>query len=190
MESYKFFDSTSTDERTYNADKYAEYFRALIEDGVQFADGNDLSVTNTGGDMISTINSGSCFIQGYQYILTGTKDFIHDNPDATYHRIDRIVLRLDTNIDKRYIQAVLIKGTPSATPTPPELTQDLEGTGIHEYPLAQMLITAGQAFIGNADITIESNYAKIVNPLYRQVFISNAEPNPTHGKDGDIFIKY
>lgn len=188
-EKSKFFSSQNKD-RQYTSDDFVEYFRGLVLDGIQFGNTDSLKASNTGLDMNTTISPGACFIQGYQYILTENTSLNHDNADATNNRIDRIVLRLDTNMEVRSISLVTLKGTPDVSPVAPTLTQHLENTGIYEYPLAQVLISAGQSFINSDAITNESHYAKILNPRYRQIIIRNIDPDPNEGQDGDIFIKY
>lgn len=183
-EIYRFFDSTEQDPRQYPADHFAEFFRGIIKDGVQYDTESGLNVVANGINMTVTLRAGAAFIQGYQYILDEDMELTHDNPDAS-NRIDRIVLRLDRNPDQRKINAVIKKGI--AGGGAPELSRT---EYIYEYPLAQILIKAGQSYIAQSQVTIEAEKAKILNNKYRQIFIGTGNPDPTLGADGDIFIKY
>lgn len=186
-EIYRFFDSAADDERTYPADHFAEYFRGIIRDGIQYDNEEGLQVTASGADMTTTLNVGAAFVQGYQYVLTEPLQFVHDNPDPTNDRIDRIVLRLDKSIEKREIKAVLKKGVPTATPEVPALER---AGDVYEYPLAQIRIVAGQAYILPEAVTIEAEKARILNNKYRQIFISTEDPDPSMGSEGDLWIRY
>lgn len=183
-EIYRFFDSTVEDERKYPADHFAEYFRGIIKDGVQYDSEAGLNIVANGTDMTITLKAGSAFIQGYQYTLTEDMEITHDNPD-TSNRIDRLVLRLDKNPDKRKINAVIKKGAPGDDM--PSLTRT---EYIYEYPLAQILIKAGQSYIAQSQIRPEAEKAKILNDKYRQIFISQLDPDPGVGSDGDLWVRY
>lgn len=146
-----FFDSTAEDPREYTADEFAEYFRRVLTDGI-FNGGTNLQVTADGTNMNVNIADGYAWIQGYMYKVYGAHTLTLDTADPTYDRIDRVVLRLDKSLEKRSIEAVVLKGTPSATPTPPALTRN---DNVYELSLAQVRVIAGKSFIEGFQITDE-----------------------------------
>lgn len=183
----RFFRSDNGD-RKYTAQDWADYFKALIKDGVTYDQDEGLEVYSSGSDMVSRIKIGGAFIQGYNYEQDEEVELLHDTETSGSNRIDRVVLRLDISDEGRKIEPTILKGTPSSSPQPPELTQDLTNEKIYEYSLAQVLIETGQAQIGVGNITKESEKAKILNSMYRQIFISDQVPNPEDGSEGDIWI--
>lgn len=153
-EIYRFFDSADPIEpdRVYNAEEFSEYFHLLIKTGVVQNMLDELSVTNTGENMVSTVNTGFAFIKGRYYENTEPLNLTHDTESIGNDRIDRIVLRLDLNTENRYIRAFIKKGKAGTSPVPPTLQQD---DFIYEISLAQVYITGGQSFIDQESITDE-----------------------------------
>ncbi|MBY6269773.1 hypothetical protein [Parageobacillus thermoglucosidasius] len=159
-----FFDSTAEDPREYTADEFAEYFRQVLTDGI-FNGGTNLQVTADGTNMNVNIADGYAWIQGYMYKVYDGHTLTLDTADPTYDRIDRIVLRLDKSLEKRSIEAVVLKGTPSATPTPPALTRN---ENVYELSLAQVRVIAGKSYIESFQITDErlnTSVCGLVNSL-------------------------
>jgi hypothetical protein len=161
----RFFDSTPEDERYYSADEFAEYFRRLLTNGI-FNGGTNLQVGCDGTNIMTYINEGFAWIEGYMYKIEGGPFYLtHDLPDTQYDRIDRIVLRLDKSLEVRAINAKVLKGTPSATPTPPALTRN---DNVYEISLAQVRIEAGKSYIEAYQITderLDNNVCGLVNSL-------------------------
>ena len=105
-EQYRFFDSVDgEDERLYTADEFAEYFRQFITSGI-FNGGENLRVKTTGTDMSILINEGYAWIEGYLYkIETEPLKLVIDSADPILNRIDRIIIRLDKSLEKRYVSS-------------------------------------------------------------------------------------
>ena len=185
----RFFRSYNGD-RKYTAQDWADYFKALIRDGVTYDQDEGLAVYATGSNMKSRIKTGGAFIQGYNYEQDEEVELVHDTETSGQNRIDRVILRLDVSDEVRKITPMILKGLPSANPAPPVLTQDLTTTKVHEYPLAQVLIETGKAQIDPGSITKEAEKAKILNSNYRQIFISKDEPTLEDGAEGDLWVKY
>jgi hypothetical protein len=159
-----FFDSIAEDPREYTADEFAEYFRRVLTDGI-FNGGTNLQVTADGTNMNVNIADGYAWIQGYMYKVYDGHTLTLDTADPTLNRIDRIVLRLDKSLEKRSIEAVVLKGTPSATPTPPVLTRN---DNVYEISLAQVEVIAGKSFIEGFQVTderLDTNVCGLVNSL-------------------------
>jgi len=151
VEESGFFDSVNGD-RVYPADKFAKYFRKLVSDGVLYETGTDLQITAPETGMSVVINPGYALIKGYWYDLSEPLTLPIEPADATYDRIDRVILRLDLNTDVRDIKARVLTGTPSDTPTPPALTRT---DNVYDLSLAQVYVKAGTGVIHSSDITDE-----------------------------------
>ena len=161
----RFFDSTSEDERYYSADEFAEYFRRLLTNGI-FNGGTNLQVGCDGNNIMTYVNEGFAWIEGYMYKIEGGPFYLtHDLPDTQYDRIDRIVLRLDKSLEVRAINAKVLKGTPAANPVPPALTRN---DNVYEISLAQVRILKGKSYIEGFQITderLDASVCGLVNSL-------------------------
>lgn len=143
----RFFNSVTGDERTYQAEDFAQFFQNFLGNG--FFEGLGVSAENT----INTIVSpGSAFIEGHEYTNTTSLTLVHDPADAVHDRIDRVVLRLNKDIEERSIKAFVIKGETGASPAPPALTRN---NYVYEISLAQIRIVAGKSYIDSSQITDE-----------------------------------
>lgn len=160
-----FFDSTGTDEREYTADQFADYFRSFLTNGI-FNGGEALRVSADGNDMRTFIKPGKSWINGYLYKVYDENFYItHDVADPSLDRIDRVVLRLDTSLEKRSISAVILKGTPASQPIVPPIVRE---NNIYDLALAQVIIEAGKSFIEAyqiADERLDSTVCGLVNSL-------------------------
>lgn len=146
-----FFDSTSTDVRTYPARDFADYFAQILTNGV-FNGGQYLNPTATGTDAIVRISPGYAWINGYVYSIYATPLSLQIQPATSLPRIDRIVLRLDTSLPTRSIRALVIQGSPNSNPTPPSL---IRSGDVYELSLAQVRVDANSTIITQANITDE-----------------------------------
>lgn len=141
-ENYRFFNSATGDQREYQAAEFAEYFSRFISDGI-FAENNQLGLrVSIGTGLKINVAPGYAFIRGYLY---------HNDPElvkdidvahATFHRIDRVVVRLDELA--RTIKIVVKKGSPASNPVPPQVDVD-------ELSLARVTVSAGASSVGVID---------------------------------------
>lgn len=141
-----FFNSENGD-RIYNADDLARRFKLFFTNGVFFNRSNALQVVSNEGLSVNIL-TGACNIDGYTAEVTSAENILLDNPDSTYSRIDAICLCLD--LTEREIRAEVIKGTPSAIPSAPYITE----TDTKKY-LCLAYVTVGQQVqtIYQADIS-------------------------------------
>lgn len=120
--------------------------------------GNELKVFGDSTGMQVKVPSGRAWIQGFYYEQDGliwpniTKAI--STADATYPRIDRVALRLDTVANT--ISLVVLQGLPAASPTPPALTQT---SAQWDLPLAQITVDAAVATIAAAKVTDDRQWA-------------------------------
>lgn len=157
---YGHFDSAINDKRALLAEDWARYIRTFITDGIRNG-GTCLQVTNTRSTstdtMVISIDGGIANIQGYIFI--SEKDskgkYIElelEESHNQYDRIDRVVLRLDRNVQKRKIEPIILRGTASSNPIPPALTRN---SVVYELSLAKILVKANTLIIKQEDITDE-----------------------------------
>lgn len=147
-ELYGFFDSTTGDERSYNADQLATAFRTLSRDGT--SDKQDsLRVEPAGDSMAVVVNPGACVIDGYFYALMddgGSAKRLNLAVSGASPRIDLVVARLDltTSVSGRKITLEIKQGTPGASPTAPAITSTAT---IKEISLARVTVPASSTAI-------------------------------------------
>ena len=93
---YWFFNSASGDTRAYQAADFARYFGLVLTSGLFSLDNQiGLRVRADGTDMRSYVETGKALIKGFAYENDADEYLLHDLPEVTNNRIDRVVLRLD-----------------------------------------------------------------------------------------------
>lgn len=152
---YGHFDSAINDKRTLLAEDWAKYIRTFITDGIRNG-GTCLQVTNKTGMSIN-IDEGIANIQGYIFISErdGKGRYMElelEDSHNQYNRIDRVVLKLDRNAQKRTIEPIILRGTASSNPVPPALTRN---NLVYEISLAKIFVKANTLVIKQEDITDE-----------------------------------
>ncbi|HNZ62767.1 MAG TPA: hypothetical protein PKH23_00315, partial [Bacillota bacterium] len=159
LEQSRFFDSVG-DDRTYQAEQFAEYFRLFLTDGIKNG-GTNLKVTAPGTGMTVNIDYGIALIQGYAYWLendnTGIKA-LTIGASTSQPRIDRVILRLDRSLSERQITVAVKEGTPATAPVPPALTRS---SNVYELSLAKVSVAANAVKIENANVTDERFNASV-----------------------------
>ena len=152
---YGHFDSAINDKRSLLAEDWAKYIRTFITDGIRNG-GTCLQVTNKTGMSIN-IDEGIANIQGYIFISERDSSgrYIElevEDSHNQYNRIDRVVLRLDRNAQKRTIEPIILRGTASSNPVPPALTRN---NLVYEISLAKIFVKANTLVIKQEDIIDE-----------------------------------
>lgn len=115
--------------------------------------GDDFDVTLTGADNTITVGPGIAWLRITKFwgVVAGMKEDTAVDmgiPDATYPRIDALVLRYDAN--KNGGELVAKKGTAASAPQPPERTQTEACQELHLYHVYRK---PGAAAITAADVT-------------------------------------
>src|SRR5699024_7320586 len=147
-----FLDSTEDDEHLYQAADWARFHHQIIGSGVSNdKDLPNLKVSATTNMQVS-IGAGFMFANGHMYELTKTMSLKHDIADSNNDRIDRIIIKFDTNPEKRDFYAYIKKGIAGANPSPPPVERS---TYVHEMSVAQVRIKAGSSIIDDSQITDE-----------------------------------
>lgn len=161
-----FFNAIEGD-RTYDASRFAEYFNALVGNGIFPEPTNNLQVVSN-NDMTVTVKAGKAWINGY--IVINDSDYILniDAADGVLNRVDRVVARYDV-ID-REIRLEVKKGEFASEAIAPAIQRDSDA---HELGLALINISAGTGSILTANVTdtrLDEDVCGIVSSLLKNEF--------------------
>lgn len=154
-ERFYFFNSTDNDQRLYDAEDFADYFKRFLLDGI-YDDQNNLEVVANNNGMTVSVREGSAFIQGHLYVNDSLNTLELEESSPLYDRIDRIVLRLNRTQDERNIKATVLKGEPSENPSLPTMRKDEYA---YDFPLANVYVYSGRSTISSAQVTDERKRA-------------------------------
>lgn len=135
------------EDRTYQADEFAAYFRSFISSGIFMKESTNLQVV-TNGDMSVTLHPGKMIIDGYGY--RNVEDIIInlDPADGVLDRIDRISITWSKA--DRDIHCTVQSSTYSYDPIEPECRRTAE---YMDYVVADIRVKAGCVSISQEDIT-------------------------------------
>lgn len=164
-------------DRKYNANDYSENLAAIISNGVRRSGDNELRVTAAGG-MALNVSVGRAWIEGHWYIndTVFTEFSVPTAPTGDRGRVDRIVLRLNVNIEGRLIELVYLTGTASTSPTAPALTR---ADGIYEIALADINVGAAVTSITQENIVDQRANTEvcgwITSPIGYQDYFANLD---------------
>lgn len=161
-ESYRFFNSTAEEQRLYDAQDFGGFFRDFIETGYF----NGLAVKST-NSMNVVVEAGDAFITGYQYLNTEELRLPLSDPHPTLHRMDRVVIRLDSD-DDQPMRALILTGDPSVDPQPRELTRE---DNIYEISVANLFVERGKPLIEPDQITDEREDITVCGPVKRYTML-------------------
>lgn len=189
------FRSVNAD-RPVSASMDARRFAQYVTNGIDNVSGeNALKVSASDSEFALLVAPGGAVINGYSGWLEEAATLPLSTPDNTYSRIDRVVFRLNLNLDVRFFELVIITGAPSENPTVPEITRnDL----IYDLVLADVTIAAGSVAINSDSITDLRDDANlcgrsgtIIAPEYtpKATYEGNGAPTKTTpGNLGDVYI--
>ena len=139
------------DNVAYTDVQFAEMFNSVHLDGVDSGLYNGLKVyANTPVAMNVLIPTGRAWVQGRCYINDAIITQAITAADATYGRIDTVILRLTVAGSPGNIVVAVLTGTPASVPTATALTQT---SATWEIPLAYVAVGANVANITAANIT-------------------------------------
>lgn len=131
MQNYGFFNGDAE----YGQEEFNMYFNNLYESGVSIDDAGNMTLKVTAaGNRQFQVAAGFAIVKGfYLYndsLYTGTIV-----PDATYSRIDRVVIR--ANLITGPVTIAVRKGTPAASPKVPALVRNSD---MYEISLARIKV--------------------------------------------------
>ena len=127
-------------DRTYNANDYSDNLAVVISNGVLRSVNDDLRVTASG--MTCTVRAGRAWINGKYYYNDAAKTFAAVTAPSGGSRWDRIVLRLDNNVDSRSITLRYVQGSASNNPTKPA---PVRSGGVYDLVLADIFVGTNAA---------------------------------------------
>lgn len=145
-----FFDSVN-DDRLYSADDMNKPYEKLFGNGIISPNKttNAFHVTKSLGSNINVTGGNAIFAGKWFELDTALSIKVPTNP-SEYDRIDSVIAQVDTTERGRLGKIVYRTGTPSASPTPPSINNDI---GITEYRIANILMKAGASSPADSDIT-------------------------------------
>lgn len=170
---YGFFDSeiVGYDEegmpkfdRAESSDFLAMFISCIISDGVLASPGDCFKIVASEG-MTLKVRPGFGIVRGRFAADTKEAEIEISKAPATYKRIDRVVLRV--NYLQRLCEIIVKKGTPDATPVPPELERP-EAGDYYELCLATVAVNSNQTVILQSHIT-DTRYDSSVCGVVTQV---------------------
>lgn len=160
------FNSVNRD-RLYGAEWFGGYFSDFIGNGVYPNPSTNFQVM-ANNDMTITVSKGKGYINGvkcedkFNYIAN------IDVADGVLNRIDRIVLRLETTLD-RDIKVIVKKGTFASSPVAPTLQRDADA---YEIALADITINKGTTTIDQSnikDLRLSKELCGVVHGVVEQI---------------------
>ena len=139
-------------DKTYNANDYSDNLAVVISNGVLRSDADDLRVTADG--MAVSVAEGRAWIDGRYYYNDSVYDFPSVTAPTGGGRIDRVMLRLNKNVDlrdetERKISLVYVQGTASAEPVAPS---PVRADGIYDLVLANVNVPASASSVTVEDM--------------------------------------
>lgn len=141
---YYFFDSTKDDIRRFQARHLAEVIDTILQTGLLHKDGTPtIRVTANTKDMKVRVTPGKAVIKGHLY--RNTEAMVLDIPKT--NTVKRVVLRLDNNIDNRFIKVFVTEGDKN---TPKPLRRDND---VYELALCHIKYDASKGYLEQSDIT-------------------------------------
>lgn len=144
---FGFYNSLNGD-RKYFTREISQLFNALIKDGIFMHIGTHFEVTE-GEGMSVNVGVGLAWFNSTWTLNDAPLPISPEESDLLLTRIDALVLEVDESVGSRTNAIKFVKGTPSAQPQKPELTNTAD---VHQYALAYITIKAGVTSITQSDI--------------------------------------
>lgn len=145
--SFGFYNSSNHDRR-YDARQISRLFNALIKDGVFMHIGSHFAVTE-GSGMTVNVGTGYAWFNSTWTLNDSPFPITPEESDLLLTRIDAVVLEINETVNSRTNSIKFVKGTPSANPQKPALTNTND---VHQYALAYVTIAPGAESLSQANI--------------------------------------
>lgn len=161
-EEFMMFDSVDGDREVTAAD-FAKYYTEILTNGVFHRNNLPSLRVTKGAGLTTSVEIGAAFIEGYMYRNTEPIELLHAVGNPSYPRIDRVVVRLDRTISKRYVRVFVKEGVPATIPQSPALQRD---DFVYELSLAQVRVNAGATAINTVtDERIDQDLCGVVSSI-------------------------
>jgi hypothetical protein len=148
-------------DRKYTAAMLAAMQKAIFSNGIVLY-GSQLAVVESSGMNVS-LSDGYAMIEGTAYENDSVLSLSIDPADAVLNRIDRVIIR--RSVANRNATAMVLKGTPGSTPTPPAVSRVASGNW--DIAVADVYVGAAVTEITDANITpniADTNLCGIMTP--------------------------
>lgn len=180
-----FLDSTDERKHEYNQNDFARFHNTIIGTGVSDVDSLTVSAKN---NMEIALSTGWIFANGFALEIEESETLEHDVAHPDNDRIDRVVVRFDTNPEGLDFYPVIKKGTPAKDPVAPSPTRD---NYIYEMSVAQVLIKAGKSYVEDSEITDERSDYDLCGyiPLHNMYRGINVDENGMVSFVNQSFVK-
>lgn len=150
LNAYPFENANTTE------DQYTLLFRNFARSGIVGSHSDtQFAVSTDGSGLDVQVAQGYAILRGHAVENDAPATVTLDAADPTNPRIDRVVLRLDPVADG--ISLFVIKGTPAATPTVPEITRTK--TGVWDLPLARIVVPGGALNVISGNIISDREWS-------------------------------
>lgn len=159
------------EDRKYDSQDWADYFKQFIGNGVFPNPANNLKVESLYNFMVLTIRVGSAFANGRLYMSRRNFDFSVTPAHLTLGRRDIVVCRHDSI--NRTMQTLYIEGTPSGIPVAPSI---IRTDDVYDLKLCEITVNANAQAITQANILdtrLNPEVCGIVHALIDQVDTTN-----------------
>lgn len=165
------FDDSLNGDRKYNAEQMSELFEGIITDGVLPMIGNRFQVVANGGLGIA-VRSGRCWFDNSWTNNDAPIPYWHETPDPLLPRIDSVVLETNRTLEVRNNRIFILKGEPSANPTPPAL---LKSEYVNWWSLSNVWLLPGATEITQENII--NQVGSVLTP-YATTGLGTIRPQP------------
>lgn len=144
-----FYNSFNHD-RKYNAEDFGRIFDGLIKDGIYMGFGDAFRVSPYDSESMKIqVGTGRAWFNHTWMVSENPTILTIDRAEIATKRIDSVIIEVNKTTEVRNSSIVIVKGTPSANPTPPTIEQTSD---IKRYVLANISIKENATKITASDI--------------------------------------
>ena len=144
-----FYNSFNHD-RKYNAEDFGRIFDGLIKDGIYMGFGDAFRVSPYDSESMKIqVGTGRAWFNHTWMVSENPTILTIDRAEIATKRIDSVIIEVNKTTEVRNSSIVIVKGTPSANPTPPTIEQSSD---IKRYVLANISIKENATKITASDI--------------------------------------
>lgn len=144
-----FYNSFNHD-RKYNAEDFGRIFDGLIKDGIYMGFGDAYRVSPYDSESMKIqVGTGRAWFNHTWMVSENPTILTIDRAEIAMKRIDSVIIEINKTTEVRNSSIVIVKGTPSANPTPPTIEQTSD---IKRYVLANISIKENVTKITASDI--------------------------------------
>lgn len=144
-----FYNSFNHD-RKYNAEDFGRIFDGLIKDGIYMGFGDAFKVSPYDSESMKIkVGTGRAWFNHTWLVSENPTILDIDRAEIATKRIDSVIIEVNKTTEVRNSSIVIVKGTPSANPTPPIIEQSSD---IKRYVLANISIKENATKITASDI--------------------------------------